>query len=314
MKRQHAAMSEVGPARVSCVGLISPCLVTRVETHPRDNEHSYYRDAFWQIGTDAGIVAATLAHWGVAATLVANALGRDALGREFVRTLRAHGVQGDLRLRDDIATPIEVIVADSRDVRVWYTPEASEVWNTIADASLASIEASSYVYSDWYALEGAGSAVRTASKAAVPALLNLGRTAWRADSMPPYGGLAAALQASCDDRDDADVAEAMLADLRARVDVPTIVVTHGRKGCLASVANVSYRVSAPRAAVVDTNGAGATFSAAFILARLKRWDVLEQLRFACTAASLKCEAPGIIKHSVAEVQAVMTNGAHRWEQ
>jgi ribokinase len=284
---------------------MAPSLVARVAQHPTDNGHAEYRDAQWQIGADAAIVAATLAQWGIATTILGNALGRDALGRDFARVLRSYGLRRQIRLRRDLVTPLEFIAADARDVRVWYTPECADVWKTIEAADFRVIATSLFLYTDWYAEDGASAASRAAAAHAVPLLLNLGRSAWHRERFPRFAEHASILQVSCDERAATASAEDILSDLRARTDVPSIVVTHGRHGCVASVQGRIYRVPAPNVDVVDTNGAGAAFSAALIYARLHAWAPLEQLRFACAAGALKCGAPGIIQHSAASVRNAM---------
>src|SRR4051794_40488099 len=98
---------------VVSVGFMAPSLVVRVAQHPTDNDHAEYRNAQWQIGADAAIVAATLAHWDIATTVLGNALGQDALGRDFARVLRSYGLRRQVRLRRDLVTPLEFIAADA---------------------------------------------------------------------------------------------------------------------------------------------------------------------------------------------------------
>jgi ribokinase len=301
----HAPAKALTRRGVVSVGLMAPSLVVRVAQHPTDNGHAEYRNAQLQIGADAAIVAATLAQWRITTTILGNALGRDALGRDFARVLRSYGLRGQVRLSRDLVTPLEFIAADARDVRVWYTPECTDVWKTIETADFRVVAASLFLYTDWYAEEGAAAASRAAAAHAVPLLLNLGRSAWRRERFPAFAEHASILQVSCDEGAAAGSAEDMLADLCARTKAPTIVVTHGRHGCVASVQRRVYRVPAPKVDVVDTNGAGAAFSAALIYAQLQAWEPLEQLRFACAAGALKCGAPGIIQHSPASVQTAM---------
>jgi len=284
---------------------MAPSLVVRVAQHPTDNEHAEYRNAQWEIGADAAIVAATLAQWGIATTVLGNALGRDALGRDFARVLRSYGLRRQLRLRRDLVTPLEFIAADARDVRVWFTPGCADTWKTLESADFRVVATSLFLYTDWYAEAGAEAASKAAAAHAVPLLLNLGRSAWRGERFPAFAEHASILQVSCDERAATNSAEDMLDDLCARAEAPLIVVTHGRHGCVASVQGRVYRVPAPNVNVVDTNGAGAAFSAALIYAQLHAWEPLEQLRFACAAGALKCGAPGIIQHSAASVRAAM---------
>jgi sugar/nucleoside kinase (ribokinase family) len=285
---------------VSCIGLLSPSLLARVDRQPRVNEHAYYRDMSLVPGTDAAIVAATLGQWDVRVQLFGNPVGRDAIGQQFVDLLRAHGISGGWCVRDDIVTPCEFVFTDDSDARLWYSPERTAGPFEV-DMDLRPIKSSAFLYTDWYAGEYAATAIETATREQVPLLLNLGHSAWTSAAMPSHAARAAIVQASCDERRDARVAESMLAAVRNTCPTSLIVITHGRHGCLASHGDLRYRVVPPRIDVIDTNGAGATFSAGLIYGALSSWGIEEQLQFATAAAALKCGMRGVATHSVAEV-------------
>ncbi|HLJ67389.1 MAG TPA: carbohydrate kinase [Chloroflexota bacterium] len=83
-----------------------------------------------------------------------------------------------------------------------------------------------------------------------------------------------------------------------------VVVTRGADGCLWHWRNMSGSVPAPAVDVVDTTGAGDAFTGGLLAAlcgraytadrlwALRRDDLEEMLRFACTAGALACTVPG----------------------
>ena len=75
--------------------------------------------------------------------------------------------------------------------------------------------------------------------------------------------------------------------------VKTALITLAGEGCLAVQGNEVVRVHAPAVEAVDGCGAGATFSAGFIYGYLKGWNLVDTLRFATAAASLKVTRAGL---------------------
>ena len=63
------------------------------------------------------------------------------------------------------------------------------------------------------------------------------------------------------------------------------------------------RVYAPSVEAVDGCGAGATFSAGFIYGYLHGWNLMDRLRFATAAASLKVTRVGYEMSTVDEIVA-----------
>ena len=82
--------------------------------------------------------------------------------------------------------------------------------------------------------------------------------------------------------------------------VNTVLVTGGSRGSLLADAGQKVRVSAPVVDVVDGNGAGSCFSAAFIYGSLRGWSLERRARFATAQASLKCGAAGYKVAAVSE--------------
>ena len=72
----------------------------------------------------------------------------------------------------------------------------------------------------------------------------------------------------------------------------TVVITIGEEGSVGMEKDETYIVPATAVDAVDTTGAGDVFHGAFIYGMLQGWDLRERMRFANTAAALKCRSLG----------------------
>jgi len=285
-----------------CVGLVGPSFVARVSQYPGGNGHALYRDYGWALATDAAIVAATLGRWGTRARLIGNGLGKDALGREYIRWVRSFGVAVDIALRRDFVTPVEVILVDGSGARTWYSQENPALWGTVSDASLNALRDADFVYTDWYAGEGAQKTIRVAAGGGVPVFLNLGSSGARAN-LPQWMWRACAFfQAHVQDGEGLSGALEALEAITRKVQGRPVILTRGRRGCVAEIKGIRYQIRGQKTRVVDTNGAGATFSAGFMRSILLGSTPVQALSFASAAATLKCTAFGITACSHREIE------------
>ncbi|WP_168583603.1 ribokinase [Gephyromycinifex aptenodytis] len=97
------------------------------------------------------------------------------------------------------------------------------------------------------------------------------------------------------DVDDADDAADLATQLANRFQVD-VVLTDGARGSLVATPGTPCQPIAPVAprTVVDTTGAGDTFSAALAVALLRGKSLTEAAMFAAAAASFTVESPGVI--------------------
>ncbi|WP_436499917.1 carbohydrate kinase family protein [Actinokineospora sp. HUAS TT18] len=111
--------------------------------------------------------------------------------------------------------------------------------------------------------------------------------------------------------------------LRDDHDTPLVVVTFGGDGAVALHNGQTYRRSAPKVSVVDTVGAGDTFSGGLLhwldengslshdgLRALTEPDIDRALRFATTVAALACTRPGADPPRRAEADAATGERRH----
>ena len=87
-----------------------------------------------------------------------------------------------------------------------------------------------------------------------------------------------------------------------------VVVTMGKRGCIASLEGRRYTVLPPEVRAVDANGAGDLFNAGFLAARLAGRDAETQLRWAAASGALAVTyAGGMDESYTKEKVAELTN-------
>ncbi len=90
-------------------------------------------------------------------------------------------------------------------------------------------------------------------------------------------------------------AESILRELSAKFPGTEIVLTMGKEGAWYSFKGTVEKGSIVDLPVVDTTGAGDTFTGYFFVSRLKGYSVSEALVFACKASSLAVSRPGAME-------------------
>ena len=137
--------------RVVCFGMITPARVLVVDELPEWNTGAVWTEGAEFVSDDAAIVAGLLAGFGIEVELIGSALGDDGAGRQTVEMLSRMGVRGDLELRQDIETPFEVNISDSKGGRTYFWNRRPELLATLGRGRpLASGQNASLLYVDWY--------------------------------------------------------------------------------------------------------------------------------------------------------------------
>ena len=272
--------------------MITPARVLIVDKLPPWNTGAVSTDGAGFISDDAAIVAGLLAGWDVPTELVGSALGDDEAGRRTVRQLKEMGVFGKFQLREGMKTPFEVNVSDSLGGRTYIWDRRPEVLATLDDANLSAVDGAKLLYVDWYDAPHIIRAMRAARSARVPVMLNLehGHSDSEAlSTLLPYATICQAVTDAAQLETDAE----SVARLLISRGVETVLVTLASGGVVGIRGSESLHVVAPELQPVDTCGAGATFSAAYIARVLAGSNFEESLRFAIAAASLKCTIVGL---------------------
>ena len=259
--------------------MITPARVLVVDRLPGWNTGAVTTASAEFISDDAAIVAGLLAGWDVPTELIGSALGDDEAGRQTVRRLREMGVGGKFELREEIETPFEVNVSDSLGGRTYLWDRRPEILATLGDADLSAVTGARLLYADWYDAPYIVRAMKEARSAGVPVMLNLehGHIDERAlSTLIPHATICQAVTDAAQVGRDAESVARFLKDK----GVETALVTMASGGVVGIRGEEALHVAAPELQPADTCGAGATFSAAYIMSLLAGSDFEKSLRFA----------------------------------
>jgi len=286
------------PLRVACFGYVNPGVVFLVDRYPAANTGAYVTARRPFIGADCAMVAQTLARWGIEAHLIGNALGADDLGQQTLRQLAEAGVHAHIALRHDLCTPHEVDISDRAGTRTFFVEDAPQVWDSLGQADLRPIAGAAMLYVDWYVGAAAEKAIAFADAHSVPVFLNVEYSLRHPDRYRDLIARSTYAQSPMSDvhvgQEDPYAIATALRTLGARA----AFVTRGKHGSLVADPSGTIEVPAPQVSIVDTQGAGAVYSAAAIYGLLAGWPTERLGHFATTAASLKCAQPGLLHMTV----------------
>ncbi|MCS7055329.1 MAG: carbohydrate kinase family protein [Thermoflexales bacterium] len=291
--------------RVVCFGYVNPGVVFSVDRYPAANTGAYVTGKRPFIGADCAMAAQTLARWGIEAHLIGNALGADDLGRRTLAELAGLGVHAHIPLRRDLRTPDEVDISDRAGTRTFFVEDAPAVWGSLIEADLEPIAGAAMLYVDWYVGPAAERAIAFARAQGVPVFLNVEYSLRHPNDYRHLIARSAYAQSPMSDVHVVQEDPRAIAQALRELGVQVAFVTRGKHGSLAMDQAGLVEIPAPAVDVVDTQGAGAVYSAAAMYGLLVGWPVPQVARFATWAASLKCAQHGLLDASVEAILAQM---------
>jgi len=292
-------MENGSPGEVVCFGVLSYLqliVVDQVPVYNRGTPISQLTDSY---GDDAAIVAGMLHQWGQKTRLIPSAVGDDDLGRKVAETVGALGVPVSVIVDPDVATVAEISIADPTGARTYFYQRTPELLATLDAADLSALDNAAYLYVDWYDGDHILRPMEAATRLGMPVLVNLEDQHANAELLSKLLPFSTVCQVSADSSDKGGGLES-IADGLLEAGVGTVLVTNGSRGCMVADAGQKVWVSAPQVDVIDGNGAGSCFSAAYIYGSLRGWDLETCARFATAHSSLKCGIPGYTVATVAE--------------
>ena len=279
--------------RVACFGYVNPGVVFLVDRYPAANTGAYVTAKRPFIGADCAMVAQTLARWGIEAHLIGNALGADDLGQQTLHRLAETGVYAHIALRSDLRTPHEVDISDRAGTRTFFVEDAPQVWGSLDEADLRPIAGAAMLYVDWYVGAAAQKAVAFANARGVPVFLNVEYSLRQPDRYRDLIARSTYAQSPMSDVHAGQEDPYAIATALRALGAHVAFVTRGKHGSLVADQSGTIEVPAPQVGIVDTQGAGAVYSAAAIYGLLAGWPTERLIRFATVAASLKCAQHGL---------------------
>lgn len=240
-------------------------------------------------GSNQAVAAARLG----SSVALLTAVGRDEFGDSALELWRAEGIGVDAVVRSDSPTMVGVILVDGDgENRIVIAPGALDDLTPAHVASFEPAIAASdlLVVSLEIPLEVAAAALETAHHHGVRTLLNpapaqrIPAEVWRwIDVLTPNASEARTMLGLAP---DAPAADDELVDRLREVCEGVIVMTLGSAGALVDDGERRYRVDPVRPrAVVDTTGAGDTFTGALAHALEQGQDLPDAVRLAAAAGA-----------------------------
>jgi sugar/nucleoside kinase (ribokinase family) len=283
-------------------GMLTPVAILVVEQLPEHNTGALIQEVSEFVFDDAAIVACLLRQWDVPTGIIGTSVGDDARGHALAKQLEEWDVRSNVRFSKDLKTPYEVDVSDQSGARTYFWQRESRVLDTLDDADLSLLRDAKMLYVDWYDGDHILRAMDEAARLKIPVFLNFEFGHSDPDLLNKYGHRAAICQAVTDaaQKEYCDPLEVVHKLLKSGVQ--TALVTLAGEGSLVARDNQILRVHAPQVKAIDGCGAGATFSAGFIYGHLKGWDLVQTVKFATAAASLKVTRPGLEMFSLDEIR------------
>jgi sugar/nucleoside kinase (ribokinase family) len=239
------------------------------------------------VGGSAAIAACGAARLGLDTAFV-GAVGRDLLGTFMLDALADRGVDvSGCGADPDRPTGISVALVRGDDRAILTAPGAIPLLTAAAvDRDL--VRASRHLHvASFHLLDGL--------RPGLEGLVAEAQAAGLSVSLDPQG-------------DPGGGDSALLSRLAAKVDVlfvneeegaaldsagcPLVVVKRGRRGALARTPQGTAEAAAPSVATVDATGAGDSFDAGFLAARLAGQDLGDALALACACGALSTRALG----------------------
>jgi ribokinase len=282
---------------VLVVGDANPDLILRGDVRPRFGQaEQLLTAADLVLGGSASITAAGLARLGVRTALL-TAIGHDVFGAVTRQAITSRGVElREVERDEEIPTGISVILSEPGDKAILTLPGTipSLRPEDITDEHLAGVRhlhvASLYLQPQ-LASGLAGVFARARSKGVTTSL----DTNW--DPAGKWESIGAILEHTDVFLPNANELRAVtgrtdLDEAAAGLKNTTVVMKDGEHGARAWWTGNSATTPGHAVEVVDTTGAGDSFNAGFLAARLQGADIEEALRWAVAAGSLSTRASG----------------------
>jgi len=284
---------------VVCFGVLSYLQLIVVDDVPVHNGGTSINQLTDSFGDDAGIVAWMLKQWGQEVWFIPSAVGSDDLGDKVVRTVKRLGVPVDVKVNSGVSTVAELSIADPSGARTYFYKRTPELVATLDSADLTPLTGASYLYLDWYDGNHIIRPMKIASQLGIQVFVNIENQHDNDELLLQLSAYVNVCQVSLDENSAKEDMKSIVNKL-LEVGIGTVIVTVGSMGCVVANARQIVKVIAPDIDTIDGNGAGSCFSAGFIYASLRGWNLEQCARFATAQASLKCSRAGYEVGSVEE--------------
>jgi sugar/nucleoside kinase (ribokinase family) len=177
------------------------------------------------------------------------------------------------------------------------------VWDSLIEADLSAIDGADMLYVDWYVGAAASRAIGYARQRDVPVYLNVEFSLRNPDQYRDLIEQATYAQSPMSDVHVEQEDPHAMAQALCAIGAKVAFVTRGKHGSLAMSDTNVVEIPAPVVNVVDTQGAGAVYSALAMYGLTQRWRFDHVACVATLGASLKCAQHGLLESTVDEIAA-----------
>lgn len=255
------------------------------------------------LSDDAVIVATLLSQWKMNTGLICTEIPDDDQGQKILNWLHELNIIGEFRISPNAEKPYEVTISDSFGNRTYFWRRDYDFLKSLDSANIDIIADSKFLYVDWYDDYHISRPIEFAISCDVPVFLNLEYGHQYQSILDKYAKYSTIVQSVTDSQQHNPSTALNVANKILNTGPKIVIVTMAENGCLVTDGNQYVRVYPPtNLQVVDVNGAGATFSAAFLFGFLNDWKLDEIARFAVAAASLKCTEIGVVAFPINEIK------------
>ena len=257
-----------------------------------------------QIGDDASIVALTAQKLGINSAIIGTDLSDDESGKKIIELLNKSHVNAFYKINPYIKTSKEVSISDPSGSRTFFWERNSEVLSTLSSVNLSIIDKAKLLYVDWYDGDYIIKPMQKARDSGISVFLNLEDKHSDESIIKKLLPFTTICQVTVDKNQKNTDSSKILEKIMAYKNIEICIVTLAKHGSIGVTKTSTVRIKNKPINVIDTSGAGATFSAGFITGYLKGWKLNECMLFASAAANLKC-----INHDLAffELDDVLKN-------
>ena len=276
---------------VTCVGLAVQDSVLSIEGELSVGQKNFASGIRRMGGGPAANGAVTVASLGGTANFV-SVLGRDLIADEIIEGLESRGVStGLVRRNGDSDSPLSVVITSSDGERTIVNRTDGLLWEGVAPVSAAEVEGSAAVLVDLRWIDGATSAIRHATDAGIPTIVDYDLTDVDAPAL--------ILELST----HAIFSEPALSRLTGITDpieaIETLqtgsgfaCVTLGTAGVVWREDGETYHLDAFDVGAISTLGAGDAFHGAFALGVARGRETRDNMRWSAATAALTCKNGG----------------------
>lgn len=273
----------LGHCAVDCLGV--------VERYPDVDSKTELSEFSMQGGGPVATALVTLATLGVRAGFFGK-ISDDDFGMFIRQGLRDAGVDtSGLVIEPGKVSPYSFIAVERRTARrtVFWTRGNVEPLRP-GEVRFELMQGAKILHVDGNQMEAQIEAAKRARSAGIQVVYDAGSPRERMDEMMELTDVLIASE-----RFAAEMGSGALAESLKRLHAKgprTVVITIGEEGSVGMEKDETYIVPATSVTATDTTGAGDVYHGAFIYGMLQGWGLRERMRFANTAAALKCRSLG----------------------